>query len=167
MARRGHGILAGHRKAAAVMHFTSLGYCRPVTGVTSDHWRDVARLEWEPEFQRYLRDAFAPVGLMLDFWNERNIRGGSARVPVRLINDLDRPWSGSVTLRLRKRGSETAVFSAKQEARLEPFGLATLNFPITWPEAAGPYTLAGELPGAEGEPVQSVREIEIVDAKSQ
>ncbi len=52
-----------HRKAAAVMHFTTLGYSRP-DGQTCDHWKQggVARLEWEPEFYRYVRDAFAPVG---------------------------------------------------------------------------------------------------------
>ena len=38
-----------HRKAAAVMHFTTLGYSRP-DGQTSDHWLDVGRLTWEPEF---------------------------------------------------------------------------------------------------------------------
>ena len=55
-----------HRRAAAVMHFTTLGYSRP-DGQTSDHWRDVARLEWEPEFHRAAHDAFAPVGLMVDY----------------------------------------------------------------------------------------------------
>ena len=35
-----------HRQAAAVMHFTTLGYSRP-GGQTSDHWLDVARLKWE------------------------------------------------------------------------------------------------------------------------
>ena len=37
------------RRAAAVMHFTTLGYSRP-DGQTSDHWIDVAKLEFEPSF---------------------------------------------------------------------------------------------------------------------
>ena len=156
-----------HRNAAAVMHFTTLGYCRPITGVTSDHWRDVAKLEWEPEFQRYVRDAFAPVGLMLDFWNEQAVGGSSAHIPVRLINDLNQPWRGSVTLRLCQRGTEIAVASVKQEAKLDPFGQATLGFTITWPATTGQFTLVAELPGADGKPVHSVRELEIVAAKSQ
>ena len=54
------------------MHFTTLGYSRP-DGQTSDHWLDggVERLEWEPEFYRYVRDAFAPVGLAVNFWPDR------------------------------------------------------------------------------------------------
>jgi len=56
-----------HRQCAAVMHFVALGYSRP-DGQTSDHWREgkVASLEWEPEFRRLVRDAFAPVGLMIN-----------------------------------------------------------------------------------------------------
>lgn len=57
-----------HRKAAAVLHFTMLGYSRP-DGQTSDHWLPdgLPKLEWEPEFRRHVRDAFAPVGLAVDF----------------------------------------------------------------------------------------------------
>ena len=63
-----------HRKAAAVMHFTTLGYSRP-DGQTCDHWKQggVEKLEWEPEFYRYVRDAFAPVGLAVNFWKDRII----------------------------------------------------------------------------------------------
>ena len=86
-----------HRKAAAVMHFTTLGYSRP-DGQTCDHWQKggVATLKWEPEFYRYVREAFAPVGLMVDYWKDRPIRATQARVPVMLINDLDQAWSGPV-----------------------------------------------------------------------
>ena len=56
------------------MHFTTLGYSRP-DGQTCDHWTKggVARLQWEPEFYRYVRDAFAPVSLMVDYWNDRPV----------------------------------------------------------------------------------------------
>ena len=65
-----------HRKAAAVMHFTTLGYSRS-DGQTSDHWTKgrVAELQWEPQFHKYVRDAFAPVGMMIDFWNNRPLAG--------------------------------------------------------------------------------------------
>ena len=50
-----------HRACAGVLHFCALGYSRP-DGQTSDHWLDVEKLTWEPEFYNYVRDAFAPVG---------------------------------------------------------------------------------------------------------
>jgi hypothetical protein len=154
-----------HRKAAAVVHFTTLGYSRP-DGQTCDHWRDVARLEWEPEFFRYVRDAFAPVGLSVDFWKDKVLPQAQARVPVMLINDLDQPWSGPVTLRLRQGGGAVVAFAAKQEARLEPFGQATLEFQCAWPEALGPYALEAALPGADGQPVRSLRELEVIEVRS-
>jgi hypothetical protein len=154
-----------HRKAAAVMHFTTLGYSRP-DGQTCDHWTKggVATLQWEPEFYRYVRDAFAPVGLMVDFWNDRPVHGAKARVPVVLINDLDQPWQGPVALRLR-RGNRT-LFEARQDCRLQPLGEAKIGFDIAWPEETGTCVLEAELRGADGGPVHSVRELEIVDAAS-
>jgi hypothetical protein len=151
-----------HRKAAAVMHFTTLGYARP-DGQTSDHWKQggVARLEWEPEFYRYVRDAFAPVGLMVDYWNDRPVHATKARVPVTLINDLDQPWQGEVALRV-KCGDRT-LFEAKQECRLGPLGQARSVFDAAWPEQVGPAVLEAELRGTDGAPVRSVRDIEIIE----
>ena len=142
-----------HRKAAAVMHFTTLGYARP-DGQTSDHWTKggVARLEWEPEFYRYVRDAFAPVGLMVDYWNARPVHGTKARVRVILINDLDQPWHGPVTLRV-KRGVRQLCGIEKADCRLERLGEARIVFDIAWPEQIGPCVLEAELRGADGEPV--------------
>ena len=54
----------------------------------------------------------------------------------------------------------------KRNASLVPLGQATLDFPVTWPEALGPYTLEAELPGADRQPVRSVRELEIIDGRS-
>jgi hypothetical protein len=152
------------RRAAGVLHFTTLGYSRP-DGQTCDHWKQggVEKLEWEPEFHRYVRHAFAPVGLAVNFWKDRIIRHTQARVPVILINDLDQPWSAPITLRLRKGDGAAPIIEVKQDARLEPLGQTTVNFDVTWPEALGPYTLEAELCGADGEPVRSVRELEVID----
>jgi beta-galactosidase len=155
-----------HRKAAAVMHFTTLGYSRP-DGQTSDHWTQggVEELEWEPEFHRYVRDAFAPVGLMIGYWNSRPVSGTRAQVPVELINDLYEPWSGPVTLRVKD--GERVVVEAKQDARIEALGTTNVVvFEIDWPKEAGAIVLEAELRGEGGRPVRSVRDIEIMDAKS-
>ena len=150
-----------HRKAAAVMHFTTLGYARP-DGQTCDHWKQggVATLDWEPEFRKYVRDAFAPVGLMIDFWNNRPLAGSKSHVPIILINDLDQPWHGPVALRV-KRG-EQVLFEARQDCQLGPLGEANLAFDITWPGQVGPCVLEAELRGAGGEAVHSVRDSEIM-----
>ncbi len=154
-----------HRQAAAVVHFTMLGYSRP-DGQTCDHWTlgGVEKLKWEPEFYRYVREAFAPVGLCVDFWKDKIIRRSESRVPVILINDLEQPWSGPVTLRLRQTDVAAPIIEVKRDARLEPFGQTRLELPITWPEPIGQYTLEAELRGADGQPVRSGRELQVIDA---
>ncbi len=149
-----------HRKAAAVMHFTTLGYSRP--DGTSDNWTKggVAKLEWEPEFHKYVRDAFAPVGMMIDYWKIRTVGGTRARVPVLLINDLYQSWKGPVALRVKRGGH--VVFKTKQNARLEPLGTTNLVFDMAWPEQAGPCVLEAEWRGADGKPVHSVRDTTII-----
>jgi hypothetical protein len=153
-----------HRHAAAVMHFTTLGYSRP-DGQTCDHWRlgGVEKLEWEPEFYRYMREAFAPVGLGVDFWKDKIIGQTQSPVPVVLINDLDQPWSGPVALRLHRAGEAAAILEFKREASLAPFGQTMLDFQVTWPEPLGQYTLEAELRGADGQPVRGARELEIIN----
>src|SRR5262249_19201059 len=109
-----------YRHAAAVMHFTSLGYSRP-DGQTCDHWKlgGIEKLEWEPEFHRYVRDAFAPVGLSLNFWKDKIIHQTQSEVPVLLVNDLEYSWSGPVTVRLTKVGNAAPVLEVKREVSLE------------------------------------------------
>jgi len=154
-----------HRKAAGVLHFVMLASSR-LDGQTSDHWNNVEKLTWEPEFERYVRDAFAPVGLMLDFWSDTGISEKSTRIPVRLINDLATPWSGAVTLRLRPAAGGAVLHEQKQQCRLAPYGDATVNFDLTWPAPAGPCLLEAELPGEDGKPVRSIRELAVVDGQS-
>ncbi len=152
------------RQAAGVLHFCGLGYSRP-DGQTSDNWLDVKHLVWEPEFYHYVRDAFAPVGLMVDFAKERVLAGSKpTQVPVVVINDLEEPWHGPVILRLKRGGHLEAEM--KQECHLEPCGQNTLKFEVKWPTQTGPYTLEAELVGVERTPVRSLRDTEVVDASS-
>jgi hypothetical protein len=136
------------------MHFTTLGYSRP-DGQTSDHWDNVAKLQWEPEFFKYVRDSFAPVGLCIDFWDEQIPAGKKVRVPVIVSNDLDQWWTGSVILRLKNE--HQVVASLVQTCRLKPLGQDTVDFELTWPEQGGPWRLEAEMRGPCGT-VRSVRE---------
>ena len=149
-----------HRKAAAVVHFTMLGYSRS-NGQTSDHWANVETLQWEPEFFQRVRDAFEPAGLSVDFWKDKVLANTEVRVPVLLVNDLDQAWSGPVSLVLMKDGA--ALFEARQEARMAPFGQAALEFKFAWPQALGPCVLEARIPGPGGRLVRSVREVETIE----
>ena len=106
------------------------------------------------------------VGLAVNFWNDKVFPRVRARIPVILTNDLDRAWTGPVTLSLRQAGAATPILETSQEASLEPFGQATLEFEVSWPGSLGRHVLEASLRGAEHEPVRSVRELEIIDPRS-
>ncbi|MHC4545001.1 MAG: glycosyl hydrolase 2 galactose-binding domain-containing protein, partial [Planctomycetota bacterium] len=101
-----------HRKCAGVLHFCGLGYSRagdkprPEGGATSDHFLNIETLEFEPDFEKYVKDAFSPVGLCINKWDEKFSPGAEVQVPVIVINDLYKDWMGNVHLRIL-RGDET------------------------------------------------------------
>ncbi|HEY3756885.1 MAG TPA: glycoside hydrolase family 2 TIM barrel-domain containing protein [Opitutaceae bacterium] len=148
-----------NRHAAAVMHFTTLGYSRP-DGQTSDNWSDVGSLAWESEFLRYVKDAFAPVGLMVDFWRDDAKAGTEEKIGVRLINDLGEPWSGPVALRLRSMDGST-VYEATRNATIDSYGRTAVDFGVTWPSTSGRFILEAELRGVDGETIHSTRELSV------
>jgi YD repeat-containing protein len=144
-----------HRKAAAVMHFTTLGYSRP-DGQTSDHWQDVKSLTWEPEFYQYVRDAFAPVGLMIDAWAENYAAGARQEFPVILINDLRAPWKGEVRFRILKSG--VTLSEQKIPGETAGFGTSKLAFTVSIPQAAGDYQAEAVLMETPVGQVRSLRD---------
>ena len=145
-----------HRQVPGVLHFCGLGYSR-ADGQTSDHFTDLEKLTIEPNFQKYVRDAFSPVGLMIDFWAEEILAGKTLVVPVIVISDLQKPWEGEIRLRL-VRGEKT-VAEESQVARLDPIGRQTLRFDLPQPDEKGNYQLIAELKGPDGKPVQSLRDV--------
>ncbi len=151
-----------HRECAGVLHFCGLGYSRPGDiprpegGATSDHWLDVEKLEFEPQFAKYVRDAFSPVGLMLDFWAEEVPAGSAQEIKVYVINDNYEPWQGDVRLFL-SHGDESKLLEA-EPTTVEPLGRQILTFKFTAPAAPAACTLIAELESAPGEKVRSLRD---------
>ena len=144
----------GHRTVAAVLHFTTLGYSRP-DGQTSDHWRDIRKLTWDPDFYRYVRDAFAPVGVMLDAWAEDYPSGQSQEFPAVVINDRDTPWKGYVQFQLLRNGKAQAEQTLPAE--VAGFGTNRVVFTVAIPEQAGDYQAEATLLDTPDGPVRSLR----------
>jgi len=147
-----------HRACAGVLHFCGLAYSRP-DGQTSDHWQDVEKLTWEPEFFTYVRDAFAPVGLMIDAWAEQYPAGKRAQFPVVVINDLYDGWQGSVNCRLLK--DDKVVQEQSLACDVAALGSAKLVFPIDIPAKPGKYQLEAALSKPGAEPVRSLRDFQV------
>jgi hypothetical protein len=142
------------------MHFCALGYSRP-DGQTSDHWADVEKLTWEPEFLAHVRDAFAPVGLGIDAWAEEYPAGKAQEFPVVVINDLDKDWKG--TVRLRLLGGGTALQEKSQPCDVPALGDRKLTFAVDIPAKAGAYQLEAALVKPGAEPVRSLRDFSVMN----
>ncbi len=152
-----------HRQCAGVLHFCGLGYSRPGNkprpegGATSDHFLDVAKLEFEPLFVEYVGDAFNPLGLMLDFWADEVAVESEQPTKVYLVNDLDEAWQGNVTLRVT-RGGQTLSEQALP-AEVPGLGREIVEIKVAMPKDPGPCTLVAELVDGEGQTVRSLRDV--------
>jgi hypothetical protein len=156
------------REAAGVLQFCGLGYSRrgdrprPEGGATSDHFTDIERLTLEPQIAEYVRDAFSPVGLMLNFWEESMPAGAESRFEVIAINDLEPAWEGSI--RLSWLHGDSPALEQDQPCIIPGFGRVSRTFSMTVPSEPGDYTLSAELVRNPDPPVRSLRDVRIVAA---
>ena len=148
-----------HRKVAGVMHFCGLGYSRPGSGETSDNFIDLEKLEFEPEFEKYVKDSFAAVGLMIDEWAEEYQGGKEREFTVVLINDTYEDWAGPVRLKIVRKGR--TVVEESRKCVVKSLGREVLEFSMLVPERAGDYQLIAEISGAGGRAVRSLRDFKV------
>lgn len=143
-----------HRNFAGVLHFTWLTCSYP--GVkTGDHWRDVETLELEPHFADWVREAFRPLGLYINFWNE-TLRAGELRTySVMMVNDDPTPRQGKLTLAFRGGDARSISFE------IPAMGAHTWNLRLAAPGMPGETELLAkaETPGVE--PTLSRRRIRL------
>jgi beta-galactosidase len=157
-----------HRECAGVLHFCGLGYSRagdkprPEGGATSDHWIDLEKLTFEPNFEKYVRDAFSPVGLMLDYWGQDLPAGKEHEFKVVVINDLYEDWQGRVRLRLLR--NDDAITIRYLPCTVPPLGRETLSFRQPVPEEPGQYIVMAELMSGQEASVRSLRDAKIIPA---
>ncbi len=158
-----------HRACAGVLHFCGLGYSRagdkprPEGGATSDHFIDLEKLTFEPNFEKYVRDAFAPVGLMLDYWGQDLPAGQEHEFKIVAINDLYQDRTGALRLRLMK--GDKVVASQDKLCTVAALGSETVSLTLPIPSEPGDYTVTAELIARRQETARSVRDAKVVAAK--
>ncbi len=157
------------RQCAGVLHFCGLGYSRagdkprPEGGATSDHFIDLEKLTFEPNFERCVRDAFAPVGVMLDYWGQALPAGEQHDFEIVVTNDLALEREGNVRLLIRK--GDMLLARQEEPCRVEALGQKRFSFTQTVPFEPGRYLVIADLAVAGQEPVRSVRDLIVVPAK--
>ncbi|MGQ9620092.1 MAG: glycoside hydrolase family 2 TIM barrel-domain containing protein [Bacteroidales bacterium] len=146
-----------HRKAAAVMHFCGLGYSRPERprGQTSDHFVDLKNLTYEPYFLKYVRPAFSPVGLMIDFWDNHVSKGQVLSVPVHLINDTYESYDCILRISLTQGGKP--VHEESIPVSVDAMGKNIYTMSLVLPSISGSAMITAEIDYGN-EAVKSIRE---------
>jgi beta-galactosidase len=153
-----------HRKCAAVMHFCGLAYSRTgqPRGQTCDHFVNLDFLEYEANFWKYVRDAFSPVGIMINRWENRFPASSELEVPVFVINDLYQDWQGTVTLKILSQDEGVSLQEKNVKLQVAALGRSETTFRITLPQQSGKYRFVAEIQGIESDIVQSLRDFEII-----
>jgi beta-galactosidase len=136
------------RDYAGVLHFVYLTCSFP--GVfTSDHWRDLEKLELDPDFADYAGEAFKPLGVYLNFWQPEVGAGRERRFPVSVINDESELASGTLMVRVvGPDGRERAI--AERKFEVPGAGQQTYVFMLKMPDEPGDYTIRAEAKTAGG-----------------
>ena len=149
-----------HRRAVGILHFCGLDYSRSEEprGQTSDNFSDIRNLTFEPAFYKYVKPAFAPVGLMIDTWEKEYARGSKINVPVFVINDLEQPFDQEIQLSISLDGQVISTY--KKEVNVKPYEVLTVPFEVEIPVKAGNYLMKGEYT-LNGENVFSLRDIPV------
>lgn len=146
------------RQCAGVLHFCGLGYSRH-DGQTSDNFSDVQHLKYETNFFRFVRDAFAPVGVAVDWWEIQVEPGAKVTIPVRIINDLEPAWRSEITLQLVCQGK--VLSSQTQTVSAPSWELGTGNFDLAFPTEVGLCELMATIRNASGSPITSQRTVRV------
>lgn len=148
------------RECAGVLHFCGLAYSRSEEprGQTSDHFIDIENLIYEPKFVEQVKPAFAPVGLMIDFWDKQISASDINEIEVVMINDLNKPWSG--ILQYSFFSGDDELQQQQKEVTLKPFEKSVIVFESELPSESGDYRLEAKIT-FDGQPVTSSREFTI------
>jgi hypothetical protein len=150
-----------HRKCAGVLHFCGLGYSRPEEprGQTSDHFIDIENLTYEPNFVKFVKPAFSPVGLMINFWEKSIQASENHEFEIYLINDLETEWNGKLKLKLLH--DENTVALIIEQVSVDAFGRIVKNIKIELPKKPADYKLVAEIEN-NGELLNSIREFRLI-----
>jgi hypothetical protein len=151
-----------YRQYAGLLHFVYLTSSDPL-GYTSDHFRDVEKLELDPRFLDYMSNAFAPLGVYLSFWQPNLTAGETRTLPVMMVNDEPRSVEGTLAVVLESADGRQAAHKTTRFS-LAPLGQETyyIDFPV--PRTSGSFVLKAVAETPAG-PVQSRRRIAVTERK--
>jgi hypothetical protein len=148
-----------YRRYVGVLHFVYLTSSQ-AGGFTSDNFVDLPTLQLEPHFAKAMEQAFRPMGVYLNFWHPAMDINDSRTYDVYMVNDDDRPRTGTLRLEFTDAQGKSSV-SKEMRFSLAPLGAQSYTFSLTAPSVAGRYALQAiaEADDDAGNPTVSSRDV--------
>ena len=116
-----------YRQLAGICHFVYLTGDFP-DAYTSDNFSDVVQLKLDPAFADYVREAFKPLGVYINFFEPTLKAGTSHEFLIKMVNDYDQPIAGQLVLTLETRKGEVL---AKADRPFAMDALGAGDFSVT------------------------------------
>jgi len=147
-----------YRQYAGVLHFVYLMSSDPL-GYTADHFRDVEKLELEPNFRDYMSQAFAPLGVYLSFWQPK-LAPGKHTFHVMLVNDRPEADAGRLSLSLQDKSARELVHT-EVPFQIGSLGQTTMYLDLDIPNATGESLVIARIIGKDGQATISRRKVKV------
>lgn len=131
-----------HRNYCGILHFVYLtgDYKGSATG---DIFKDVNNLMVDSSFYKYLKEAFKPIGVYLNFWQQTLKPGTQYKFAVMIINDEYIPNEGELKIKIINEENKT-ITEIENPYKVYDLSEKTYFFDISFPKEPGNYKLLAE-----------------------
>jgi beta-galactosidase/beta-glucuronidase len=144
------------RTCFGVLHAFILGQSIP-DGATSDNLVDVDNLEFDPYFENYVKDAFSPLGICIEYWEWPLSKGKNFDCPIVLTNDMDVRQTGLIKIVLSSE--EKTLYEKSVAFEVEAFLQKRQFVRIELPKDPGKYRLVATIERQGFDDVSSLRNV--------
>jgi hypothetical protein len=126
------------RQYAGVMHFAYLTGSFP-DAFTSDNFKDVRTLEFQPYFLQYVGEAFKPLGVYIHFWRRELPVSSDQEFQIMVIDD-GAGGEGTLSVRVENAAGQPAATTTVSYA-VPASGQQTYYVRVKMPDTPGAYRL--------------------------
>lgn len=152
------------RKHAAVFYLAYLDGEGPHI-FTCDNFRDVKTLQFQPHFEDYMKEAYKPLGVYINFWQPKLDAGTKRTFRVMMVNDTEQTMQGTLALALEPAAGGAAVAHTETAFDVPGFGQAHYDIELEMPQLHGEFLLKAVAdPGHSISPTLSRRKVTMAEA---
>jgi len=132
-------------------------------GATNDNFIDVAKLEFDKYYKKYVPDAFSALAICAELWKTDfeivQWSGTQAEFAVAVINDLGTTFNDNFNIIIAK--GDSIIQTKRYSYEVLPYEVSRRYVKIELPNVPGTYELIAELHGRANKVVRSYRTIKL------